>query len=93
MESSRGSSSSQTLGWIAAVVLIPMFLLVILVFGFAWGQWIFRRGRERYWARVQHEHMLATGGGVTVTPSASPVVFSNQFTDIDGIYDEFEFEV
>lgn len=35
-----------------------MLLSVVCVI---WGRWVYRRGKKRYWQRVQNEHLMAYG--------------------------------
>ena len=89
---SETHSSSQSLGWVAAVVIFAVAIAVIIAC-VLWGRWIYLSGHKRYWARVQSEHLIATGGGAATTPPTSPIVYTNQYTDSDGILAKpFEFD-
>jgi len=58
--SSSDNRSSDSTTWIIPVaVLVPfIFLSVVCII---WGRWVYKRGKKRYWQRVQNEHLMAYG--------------------------------
>ena len=46
--------------WVIPIaVLVPLiFLSVVCII---WGRWVYKRGKKRYWQRVQNEHLMAYG--------------------------------
>ena len=57
-----GSSNNRNghTAWVVPVaVVVPLiFLSVVCII---WGRWVYKRGKKRYWQRVQNEHLMAYG--------------------------------
>lgn len=80
--SEEEEEEGESLGWIAAVVVFTV-VIAITIPCVLWCWWMYRRGRDKYWARVRNEHLVATSGG----RSPSPTVYTNRYIDADGILD------
>lgn len=59
-DSSSNSNRDGNVAWVVPIaVLVPLiFLCVVCVI---WGRWVYKRGKKRYWQRVQNEHLMAYG--------------------------------
>jgi len=53
-------SDSNSAAWVAPIsILIPLMLLSMVCV--IWSRWVYKRGKKRYWQRVQNEHLMAYG--------------------------------
>ncbi|XP_065920770.1 trehalase-like isoform X2 [Dysidea avara] len=53
-------NDSNSAAWVAPIaILIPLMLLSVVCV--IWGRWVYKRGKKRYWQRVQNEHLMAYG--------------------------------
>lgn len=58
--SGDGNNRNNNTAWVAPIaVIVPLvFLCVVCI---VWGRWVYKRGKKRYWQRVQNEHLMAYG--------------------------------
>lgn len=57
--SGNDSRHDNTVWVIPIAVLLPLMLLCVVCI--VWGRWVYKRGKKRYWQRVQNEHLMAYG--------------------------------
>ena len=58
--SGSDNNRDSNIAWVIPIaVLVPLvFLCVVCII---WGRWVYKRGKKRYWQRVQNEHLMAYG--------------------------------